>query len=71
MIKKNITIFLKNNDIINLTDIISYNMYFKANELTITNKNYTINTYKISEISQVIVSIVIDKVVIKNDMIIF
>ena len=71
MIKKNITIFLKNNDIINLTDIISYNMYFKANEMTITNKNYTINTYKISEISQVIVSIVIDKVVIKNDMIIF
>lgn len=71
MIKKNITIFLKNNDIINLTDIISYNMYFKANELTITNKNYTINTYKISEISQVIVSIVIDKVVIKNDTIIF
>lgn len=71
MIKKNITIFLKNNDIINLTDIISYNMYFKANELTITNKNYTINTYKISEISQVIVSIVIDKIVVKNDMIIF
>lgn len=71
MIKKNITIFLKNNDIIDLTDIISYNMYFKANELTITNKNYTINTYKISEISQVIVSIVIDKVVIKNDTIIF
>ena len=71
MIKKNITIFLKNNDIINLTDIISYNMYFKANEMTITNKNYTINTYKISEISQVIVSIVIDKVVVKNDMIIF
>ena len=71
MIKKNIMIFLKNNDIINLTDIISYNMYFKANEMTITNKNYTINTYKISEISQVIISIVIDKVVIKNDMIIF
>lgn len=71
MIKKNITIFLKNNDIVDLTDIISYNMYFKANELTITNKNYTINTYKISEISQVIVSIVIDKVVIKNDTIIF
>lgn len=71
MIKKNITIFLKNNDIINLTDIISYNMYFKANELTITNKNYTINTYKINEISQVIISIVIDKIVVKNDMIIF
>lgn len=71
MIKKNIMIFLKNNDIVDLTDIINYNMYFKANELTITNKNYTINTYKISEISQVIVSIVIDKVVIKNDMIIF
>lgn len=71
MIKKNIMIFLKNNDIVDLTDIISYNMYFKANELTITNKNYTINTYKISEISQVIISIVIDKVVVKNDMIIF
>lgn len=71
MIKKNIMIFLKNNDIVDLTDIISYNMYFKTNELTITNKNYTINTYKISEISQVIISIVIDKVVIKNDTIIF
>lgn len=71
MIKKNITIFLKNNDIINLTDIISYNMYFKANELAITNKDYKINTYKISEISQVIISIVIDKIVVKNDMIIF
>ena len=71
MIKKNITIFLKNNDIINLTDIISYNMYFKANEMTITNKDYKINTYKINEISQVIISIVIDKIVVKNDMIIF
>lgn len=71
MIKKNIMIFLKNNDIVDLTDIINYNMYFKANEMTITNKDYKINTYKISEISQVIVSIVIDKVVIKNDMIIF
>lgn len=71
MIKKNIMIFLKNSDIVDLTDIISYNMYFKANELTITNKNYTINTYKISEISQVIISIVINKVVIKNDTIIF
>lgn len=71
MIKKNIMIFLKNNDIVDLTDIINYNMYFKANEMTITNKDYKINTYKISEISQVIISIVIDKVVIKNDTIIF
>lgn len=71
MISRDITIFKKNNDIDIIKDIQSYDIYFKANKLTINTKDKQIN-YVISDLSQIIIDTIKDKkIVINNDTIIF
>lgn len=71
IISRDITIFKKNNDIDIIKDIQSYDIYFKANKLTITTKDKQIN-YVISDLSQIIIDTIKDKkIVVNNDTIIF
>ena len=71
MISRDMTIFQKNNNIDIIKDIQSYDIYFKANKLTINTKDKQIN-YAISDLSQIIIDTIKDKkIVVNNDTIIF
>jgi hypothetical protein len=68
MSKRELVIFNKDNKVIFVDDVVNYVVYSKIDTLVVNTKIGE-HKFKISEMNQVIVNLLLDKVVINSDFI--
>lgn len=68
MAKRELVIFKKDNKVIFVDDVVNYVIYTKADTLVVNTKNQE-NKFKLSQISQLNINVILDKIVINSDFI--
>ena len=68
MTKREVVIFKKDNKVVFVDDVYNYEFYSQADTLVVNTKD-THYDFKIKEVGQIIINVILDKVVINSDYI--